>query len=170
MISYSICLCLTSLSMIISSSIHVAAHVIISFFYGLPRWYSGKESACQHRRHNRRGFNPWVRKIPWSRKWQPSPVFLPGKFQKQRSLAGYSPWGCKELDMTEWLRTHIYNILFIHLSVDGLLCCFHILTIVNSATMNMGCMYLFQLEILSFPTIYPGVGLQDHMVTLYLVF
>ena len=38
---------------------------------------------------------PWAKKIPWSRKWQPMPVFLPGKFHGQRSLAGYSPWGCK---------------------------------------------------------------------------
>ena len=43
-------------------------------------------------------------KIPWRRKWQPSPVFLPGNFHGQRSLAGYSPWGPKELNMTEQLR------------------------------------------------------------------
>ena len=54
----------------------------------------GKESACPCRRHKRPGFNPWVRKIPWSRKWQPAPVFLPGKFSGERSLVGYSPWGC----------------------------------------------------------------------------
>ena len=46
-------------------------------------------------------FNPWVRKIPWRRTWQPTPVFLPEKFQGQRSLAGYSPWSHKELDMTK---------------------------------------------------------------------
>ena len=39
------------------------------------------------------GFHPWVGKIPWSRKWQPVPVFLPGEFHEQRNLAGYSPWG-----------------------------------------------------------------------------
>ena len=39
--------------------------------------------------------NPWVRKIPWSRKWQPTSVFMPGKFHGQRSLVGYSPWGCR---------------------------------------------------------------------------
>ena len=66
--------------------------------WGFPRWHSGKESACQFRRC---GFNPWVRKIPWSRKWQPTPVSLPGKFHGQRSLLGYSPWGCKVLDTTE---------------------------------------------------------------------
>ena len=46
-------------------------------------------------------FNPWVRKIPWRRAWQPTPVFLPGEYHGQRSLAGYSSWGHKELDTTE---------------------------------------------------------------------
>ena len=45
-------------------------------------------------------FNPWVGKIHGRRKWQPTPVFLPGKFHGQGSLVGYSPWGCKELDIT----------------------------------------------------------------------
>ena len=54
---------------------------------------SGKESVCQSRRRKICGFEPWVRKIPWRRKWQPSPVFLPGESPGQRSLAGYSPWG-----------------------------------------------------------------------------
>ena len=62
---------------------------------------SGKESTCQCRRHQRRGFNPWVRKIPWRRKWQPTPVFLHEKSHGQRSLVGYSPWGHKELDTVE---------------------------------------------------------------------
>ena len=51
----------------------------------------------------RPGFEPWVSKIPWRRKWQSTPVFLPGKFHEQRSVAGYRPWGCRELDMTEQL-------------------------------------------------------------------
>ena len=46
-------------------------------------------------------FDPWVRKTFWSRAWQPTPAFLPGKSQGQRSLAGYSPQGCKESDKTE---------------------------------------------------------------------
>ena len=45
-------------------------------------------------------------KIPWSRKWQPTPVFLPGKFHDQRSLVGYSPWGHKESDITEHKPIH----------------------------------------------------------------
>ena len=59
------------------------------------------------RRCKRCGFDPRARKIPWSRKWQPISVFLPGKFHGQRSLVGYSPWSCKELDMTERMCTHI---------------------------------------------------------------
>ena len=55
--------------------------------------------------HRRPMFDPWVGKIPWRRKWQPTPLILPGASHGQRSLAGYSPWGCKELDTTEWL-TH----------------------------------------------------------------
>ena len=62
-------------------------------FHGLPWWLS-EESTCQSRRC---GFEPWVREIPWRRKWQYTPVFLPGKSQGQKSLAGYNPWGCKRV-------------------------------------------------------------------------
>ena len=75
----------------------------------LPSWLSGKESACQCRRHRRLGFDPWVGKIPWRRKWQCTPVFLPGKFHGQKSLAGYNPWGLKETDMTERTHTHTHT-------------------------------------------------------------
>ena len=68
------------------------------------RWRSGKEFVGQCRRLRRRGFDPWVRKILWNRKSQPTPVFLPGKFHGQRSLVGYSPWGCKESDLTEQVQ------------------------------------------------------------------
>ena len=66
-----------------------------------PGGASGKEPACQSRRHKRRGFNSWVGKIPWRRKWQPPPVSLPGESHGQRSLVGYDPWGRKELNLTE---------------------------------------------------------------------
>ena len=55
---------------------------------GLARWYTDKESTCQCRRCKRWGFEPWVGKIPWRRKWQPTPVFLPGKFHGQKNLVG----------------------------------------------------------------------------------
>ena len=58
------------------------------------------------------GFDPWVRKIPWRREWEPTLVFLPGEFHGQRNLAGYSPQGRKELGMTERLTdTHPYPIV-----------------------------------------------------------
>jgi len=57
-----------------------------------------KKSMCQCRRQK---FDPWVEKIPWRRKWQPTPVFLPKKSYRQRSLSGYSPWAHRELDMTK---------------------------------------------------------------------
>ena len=56
------------------------------------RWCSGKESSCQCRRPR---FDLWVRKIPWRRKWQHIPVFLPGEFHGQRSLADPSPQVCR---------------------------------------------------------------------------
>ena len=68
---------------------------------GLPGSTSGKESTCQYRRHRRCEFHLWVRKIPWRRKWQPTPVFLPREFHWQKSQVGYSPQGCTELDTTE---------------------------------------------------------------------
>ena len=68
-----------------------------SVFFGLPWRLSGKEYACQWRRL---GFDPWIGRIPWRRKWQPTPVFLPGKSHGQRSLEGYSPWDRKESDKT----------------------------------------------------------------------
>ena len=60
-------------------------------------------------RFKRLGFDPWVGKIPQSRKWQPTPVFLPGKFYGQMRLAGYSPWNCKEFDSTEHTHTHHFS-------------------------------------------------------------
>ena len=74
---------------------------------GLPRWHSDEESTCQCRICKRCRLDPRVAKIPWSRKWQPTPIFLLRKFHRHRSLTGYSPWGCKELDTTEPSTTTI---------------------------------------------------------------
>ena len=64
-------------------------------FIGLP-WRLRHWRICLQCR--RSGFDPWIGKIPWRRKWQPTPVFFPGKSHGQRSLAGYSPWGRKGSD------------------------------------------------------------------------
>ena len=65
---------------------------------GLPKWRSGEESAYQGRRC---GFDPWVRKIPWRRNWQPTPIFLPGKSHGKTSLVGCSPWGGKRVGLND---------------------------------------------------------------------
>ena len=74
----------------------------------MPGGASGKEPACQYRSHKRRGFDPWVGKIPWRRTRQPTPVFLPGESHGLRSLVGCSPRGHKESDTTEWLYVFTY--------------------------------------------------------------
>ena len=66
-------------------------------------WVTGLNWTEQFRRP---GFHPWVGKIPWRRKWQPTSVFLPGKSHGRRNLVGYSPWGRKESDTTEQLHFH----------------------------------------------------------------
>ena len=66
-----------------------------------------KSTALVYVGHCRKhGFHPWVTKMPWRRKWQPTPVFLPRKSHGQRSLVGYCPWSRKESDTTEGLSKH----------------------------------------------------------------
>ena len=68
----------------------------------------GKEPTCQCWR---RGPDPWVMKIPWRSAWQPTPAFLPGQSLGQRSLAAYSPWGCKELTQMSDLAHTQYTVV-----------------------------------------------------------
>ena len=76
----------------------------MSLIVGFPGGSDGKDSPAIQ--------DPWVPEIPWRRKWQPTPVILPGEFHEQRSLAGYSPWCCKESGMTEQLSlTHSKQVL-----------------------------------------------------------
>ena len=77
---------------------------------GLPKWRGGKEYTCQGRRCKRCGT------IPWSRKWQCTPVFLPGKYHRQRNLVGYSPCGCKESDV---MRVHTAAHPWVRVSLCG---------------------------------------------------
>ena len=93
---------------------------------GFPCWLRGKESACQCRRH---GFDPWV----WRRRWQPTPVFLPGEPQERGSLVGCRLWGRTESDTTEatWRRRR------------------RVLAVVNSAAVNTGVNVSFLVIVLS---------------------
>ena len=120
-----VCVCTPHLHIFIHPS--VDAHV--GCFHGLAivnsaavnQWHSGKESACQCRRHKRHEFDPWVGKIPWRRIWLPSVVFLPGKFHGQRSLAGCSPWDHKESDTTKRLSTtHAAMSIGVHVSFQSI--------------------------------------------------
>ena len=70
---------------------------------GFPGVTSGKEPACQGKRHRRRGLNPWIRKISWSRKWQPPPVFLPGKFHSR------GPWSTVHGAAKPWMWPTIHT-------------------------------------------------------------
>ena len=97
--------------------------------FARPRTCSGKESTCQGRRQKRHGFDPWVGMISWKRKWQPTPVFLPGESHGQRSLADYSPWSHKKRDMTECAHarahahththTHTHRCIYVYIK-EGL--------------------------------------------------
>ena len=72
---------------------------------GFPRWLSGKDPACQRKRCR---FNLWVRNIPWRSRWQPTPVFLPGKSHGQRNLGSYTVHGVpKKSDPAELLNNKV---------------------------------------------------------------
>ena len=79
---------------------------VFSLSFSWLRW----ESICLQ--SGRLRFNPWVGKIPWRRKWQSTLVLLPGKSHGGRSLVDYSPWGCKESDMTGWLSLSLSSSHF----------------------------------------------------------
>ena len=97
----------------------------------LPGGVSGKEPACQFRRHRKCVFDTWVAKIPQRRAWQHTPVFLPGKLHEQKSLVGCNPQGHKELDMTEAIqhtrrRIFIKDVLLLIISLTFLFMSVHL--------------------------------------------
>ena len=93
--------CISYVSMWDAHILRYSMHNLSFWDLGFPGGNSGKEPSAQWKSLKRQAFYPWVRKIPWRRKWQLTPVFLPGKVHGQRSLAVYSPWGHKESYMTE---------------------------------------------------------------------
>ena len=111
----------TSIQVPVKHSVFIL-NMDILYFWGFPGGTSDKEPACQCRRHMRHEFEPRVKKISWRSRWQPSPVFLPGKFHGQRSLAGYSPWVHKELDTTEQSSTHSLLLVNVPFSLIKQMC------------------------------------------------
>ena len=81
---------------------------------GLPSWLSSKESACRFMRHKRWGFDPWVRTMPWRRKWQPTPVFLSGKSHGQKNLVGYVYIVHGVAKRHDWAHTHTHPLSHTH--------------------------------------------------------
>ena len=80
---------------------------LLFVIWSFPGGVSGREPACQCRRLGRCELDPWVRKIPWRRKWQPTPVFTPREAHGQCSLGGYRPWGPKSrTQLSDWAHTH----------------------------------------------------------------
>ena len=75
------------------ADIHLHIHRQVIFNKGFPGGSVVKNMACQRRRYR---FNPWMGMIPWRRKWQHTPVFLPGRFHGQKNLVCYSPWDHKK--------------------------------------------------------------------------
>ena len=87
-------------------------YYICIHIHGLLWWLSGRESTCPWRRH---GFDPWVRKIPWRRKWQPTPVFLPVESHGRRSLAGYSSKDHKKVEHNLATKQQQYTYSYKHI-------------------------------------------------------
>ena len=82
---------------------------------GLPWWLSGNKYTYQWRRPE---LDPWVRKTPWRRAWQPTPVFLPGESDGQRSLADYSPWNKKRVEPVATKQQHLMDTGLTNLTVS----------------------------------------------------
>ena len=90
--------------------------ILYQLSYQGSQWLSGKEATCRCRSAGEHRFDPWVGKIPWRRKWQPTPVFLPGESHGQKS---YSLWSRKESEMTERLVMHVqYTFMSTNLKLN----------------------------------------------------
>ena len=101
---------------------------------GFPGGSDGKESTCSIGTTS----SPWVRKIPWRREWQPTPLLLLGEADEQKSLVGYRPWGRIELDRTERLSMHIsmMNMIAHELRVQSCCCCYGTLRLFCKSWIN----------------------------------
>ena len=94
--------------------------VLYYITWGLPGGASNKEPICQCRRHKRYGYDPWVRKIPWRRAWQPTSVFLPGEYHGQRSLVGYKSTGSQRIrcNWSDLAHTHTRYHLYMESKIQ----------------------------------------------------
>ena len=108
---------------------------MLLFLFCFSWWKMGFPGTCQCRRHKRRGFDPWIGKINWTRKLKHTPVFLPEKVHGQKSLKGYDLWGHK--DMTEQLNAHTHILKIICMIQDCKeLVCTPLKKILNHCALN----------------------------------
>ena len=104
--------------------------LLCSLFLGFPAGSDGNQTVKNLPAMQETQVDPWVVQIPWRREWLPTPIFLPWKSHGQRSLAGYSPWGCKESDTAEQLTLSLFiaiEFILIH-NWDVSVCFFKICT------------------------------------------
>ena len=95
-----------------------------------------KESACRCRRRKRQRFDPWVRQTPWSRKWQPTPLFWSGEFHGQGSLVGYNSWDHKSQTQLNTVIIHPHQLCTrgpasLHDHLHWVVCNFHICILIG---------------------------------------
>ena len=142
--------------------LYIYIYIYIHIHIGFPSGSDGKESACNG---GNLGSIPGLGRSPRGGHGNPLKCSCLEKPHGQRSLADYSPWHCKESDMTEWLSTASSYIISIHFSVNGYLGCFHTLAIVNNPSVNTGLHASFWISGFVFILgIYPGVELLSHMI------
>ena len=113
------------ISSILMTVVHrsVPSQIFSSLWFLSHSFHSSSDNKESAAMQERPGFNPWVGKILWRREWQPAPVFLPGDFHGQKSLAGYCPWS-KKLDMTDSISLSLW---FLNWAVELLKYCFSLL-------------------------------------------
>ena len=121
----------TKLTIIMCKVYKVKIRHMYALWLGFPDGRNGKGLTCQYRKQKRHGFNSWVWKIPWGRALQPIPVFCLENLHGQRSLMDLSPWGCKELDMTEVTENTLWHDHYIKL----------VNTFINSHSYHLECSY-----------------------------
>ena len=127
------------------NEVHAFAHS--SWNDGRPSWHSGKEPTCQCRRHKRCRFDPWVLTIPWRRKWQPASVFLPGKFQGQRSLEGYNGATKSQTQLSTHTHTHTHiGTVSCQISISGWPCLFIAWKVCTAFEMQAGYSFHYLLQ------------------------
>ena len=128
-----------------SQTLQLIFNALYTFYLGFPNGVSRKEPPPMQETQ-RCEFDLWVGAIPWRRAWQPILVFFLGESHGQRSLVGYSPWGCKETDMTEATQHGTQHVLSTYLTLPNFL--------LTTSTFLCFCRILNMFLLMRLPSIY----------------